>query len=225
MPRNRDENEGCLTTEQIQESAYRAFTKFEFRIGRSQPDWLDLEDDVKSSWCAMVNNLLVKFDDEDASHGVADLADEAHHRFAEGITGEIPADFERWDDLSEVQRQQWRHLIRHIVNLLAYDTEDTQGKKVQDHEDVIDDFLRAKLEELGFEQTSPDQPKEPTHGRQDEGAIFDAAAERFDPETDPPWSPPDEPEPDGCGPRGPQPAPRPPATQFYGQITVGGFGS
>jgi len=235
MGRNRDDEDGCLSTEQIQISAYRAFTKFEFRVGRSQPEWHELEDDVRSSWCAMVNEVLVKFDDEEANHSVASLADESHQRFAEGITGELPSDFLRWEELDEPLRQIWRHLVRHIVNLLAYDTEDNEGKKIQDHEDIIDDHLRAKLEEIGFSEASPDQPKEPNHGGQPQGVIFDAA-----PAPEPQTQPADrgferldferrrDELGDADGPvAGPAQRPGPkPRTLFYGEILVGGgFGS
>lgn len=224
MPRNRDED-GCLTTEEMQISAYRAFTKFEFRLGRSQPEWVELEDDVRSAWSDMVNKILVQFDDEEAELSVIAMADEAHQRFAEGITGELPADFLPWDDLDEVLREEWKWLVRHIANMLAYDKDENEGLKIPDHEDKIDDFFRAKLEELGFSLACPLPPKEPDHGRETEslsGAAPGSAAGDPVPEQRGPRD-----DDEGTGAVGSDAAPddQPPPTLTYGHVFVGGFGS
>lgn len=148
MGRKRDE-EGCLPAETIRHSAYRAFTKFEFRAGRTQPDWEELDEDVRAAWDGMVNGLIDAFEGlgDDGEAGISLMAYRSYQGFYEtGLGHEIPV----WDELHEVVQKEWRYLVRHVANLLAYDTEDTGGLRVEDHEDMIDDHLRVALEEMGF---------------------------------------------------------------------------
>lgn len=160
MSRKRDDD-GTLSTEEMQASLYRAFTKFEFRLGHEQPDWQDLDDEVRFGFMNATNILLVHIEGaEDNPRSIVQLAEDYFGNFYSTFGTRVP----EWPTLPIETRLLWDHLVRHCANLLAYDTEENEGLKVDDHEDKIDDYFRARLEEIGFSPATPPTPQEdPPH--------------------------------------------------------------
>jgi hypothetical protein len=141
----RGDSDGVLDRQVQVVSYYRLHQALCRELGREAPDFPDLPDEERYAWLASFEAACPAVEAAaDNPRTFAELGKVAWDAYHGGLPyeGARPA----WDVQDARTQLVWKCVIRHLVNLLVFDTGEDGG--VEGHEERMRSFFAVKAQEL-----------------------------------------------------------------------------